>query len=149
MSVQCGSQGWSKLLIPIKGGNYSGGPTWECRRGSTIGSLTSRQPRLVKTGGRLIKHARYDCQCQWNEAETLTGADLVKKEIEDGVVVKIYSVAVGARVSPTPMAFATVRPDKPPCPARTVGQDAASAIFATRRITPESTVTPVREMVWK
>ena len=29
---------------------------------------------------------------QWNEAETLTGADLVKKEIEDGVVVKVYSV---------------------------------------------------------
>ena len=33
--------------------------------------------------------------------------------------------------------------------AGTVGQDAAPAIFATRRITPESTVTPVREMVWK
>ena len=112
-------------------------------------SLTSRQQRLVKTGGRLIKHARYDCRCRWNEAETLTGTDLVKNEIEDGVVVKIYSVAVGARVRLTPMAFATVRPGKPPCPARTVGQDAAPAIFATRRITPESTVTPVREMVWK
>jgi hypothetical protein len=47
---------------------------------------------------------------QWNEAETLTGADLVKKEVAGGVVVKIYSVAVSARVSPTPMAFATVRP---------------------------------------
>ena len=57
-------------------------------------SLTSRQQRLVKTGGRLIKQARYDCRCQWDEAETLTGADLVKKEIEDGVVVKIYSVPV-------------------------------------------------------
>jgi hypothetical protein len=55
-------------------------------------SLTSRQARLVKTGGRLIKHARYDCRCQWDEAETLTGADLVKKEIEDGVVVKVNSV---------------------------------------------------------
>ena len=57
-------------------------------------SLTSRQQRLVKTGGRLIKHARYECRCQWDEAETLTGADLVKKEIEDGVVVKVYSVPV-------------------------------------------------------
>ena len=85
-------------------------PTWECRRRPTIGSLTSRQQRLVKTGSRPIKHARYDCRCQWDEAETLTGADLVKKEIEDGVVVKIYSVAVGARVRLTPMAFATVRP---------------------------------------
>jgi hypothetical protein len=74
---------------------------------------------------------------------------LVKEEIQDGVVVKIYSVAVGARVRPTPMAFPTVRPGKPPRPGRTVGQDAAPAIFATRRITPESTVTPVREMVWK
>ena len=52
-------------------------------------SLTSRQQRLVKTDGRLIKHARYDCRCQWDEAETLTGADLVKKKIEDGVVVKV------------------------------------------------------------
>jgi hypothetical protein len=58
----------------------------------------------------LIKHARYCRWGQWNEAETLTGADLVKEEIEDGVVVKIYSAAVSARVSPTPMAFATVRP---------------------------------------
>jgi hypothetical protein len=55
-------------------------------------SLTSRQQRLVKTGGRLINYARYDCRCQWDEAETLTGADLVKKEIEDGVVVKVYPV---------------------------------------------------------
>ena len=52
-------------------------------------SLTSRQQRLVKTDGRLIKHARYDGRCQWDEAETLTGADLVKKKIEDGVVVKV------------------------------------------------------------
>ena len=44
----------------------------------------------------MAKHAPY---CRWgqgDEADTLTGADLVKKEIEDGVVVKIYSVAVGA-----------------------------------------------------
>jgi hypothetical protein len=72
--------------------------------------LTRLQQHLVKTGGRLIKHARCDCQCQWNEAETLTGADLAKKEVAGGVVVKIYSVAVGARVRLTPMAFATVRP---------------------------------------
>ena len=57
-------------------------------------SLTSRHQGLVKTGGRLIKHARYDCRGQWDEAETLAGADLVKKEIEDGVVVKVYSVPV-------------------------------------------------------
>jgi hypothetical protein len=112
-------------------------------------SLTGRQQRLVKTGGRLIKHAPYDCQCQWDEAATLTGADLVKKEVAGGVVVKIYSVAVSARVSLTPMAFATVRPGKPPCPGRTAGRDAAPLIFATRRITPESTVSPTREMVWK
>ncbi len=73
VSAQNCSHVWSKLLIPIKGGNYGVGPTWECRRGSTMGSLTSRQPRLVNTGGRLIKHARYDCRCQWDEAETLTG----------------------------------------------------------------------------
>ena len=97
----------------------------------------------------MAKHAPY---CHWgqgDEADTLTGADLVKKEIEDGVVVKIYSVAVGARVRSAPMAFATVRPGKPPCPGRTVGQDAAPLIFAARRITPESTVSPTREMVWK
>ena len=44
----------------------------------------------------MAKHAPY---CRWGQgdkADTLTGADLVKKEIEDGVVVKIYSVAVGA-----------------------------------------------------
>ena len=34
-------------------------------------SLTSGQQRRVKTGGRLIKHARYDCRCQGDEAETL------------------------------------------------------------------------------
>ena len=56
--------------------------------------LTRLQQHLVKAGGRLIKHARYCRWGQWNEAETLTGADLVKEEIEDGVVVKIYSVPV-------------------------------------------------------
>ena len=130
-------------------GDYSVGPNVGMPERVDDWPLTRLQQHLVKTGGRLIKHARYDCRCQRDEAETLTGADLVKKEIEDGVVVKIYSVAVGARVSSTPMAFATVRPGKPPCPGRTVGQDAAPAIFATRRITPESTVSPVREMVWK
>ena len=112
-------------------------------------SPTSRQPRLVKAGGRSIKHARYDCRCQWDEAETLTGAHLIKKEVAGGVVGRIYSVAIGARVSPTPMAFATVWLGKPPCPGRTVSQDAAPLIFAARRITPESTVSPTREMVWK
>ena len=67
--------------------------------------LSRLQQHLVKTGGRMIKHARYGCRCQWDEAETLTRAVLVKKEIEDGVAVKIYSVAVSARVSPTPMPF--------------------------------------------
>ncbi len=38
------------------------------------------------------KHARYGCRWQWDEAKTVTWADFVKKEIEDGVVVKIYSV---------------------------------------------------------
>jgi hypothetical protein len=33
----------------------------------------------------------------------------VQNEIVDGVVAKIYSVAVGALGSPTPMAFATIR----------------------------------------
>ena len=58
----------------------------------------------------MIKHASY---CRWDqgdEPEPLTDADLVKKEIEDGVVVKIYSVAVGARARLAPMAFATARP---------------------------------------
>lgn len=124
-------------------------PTWERPRRVDDWPLTRLQQHLVKTGGRLIKHARY-CRCgQWNEIEMRTGADLVKEEIEDGVVVKTYSVGVGARGSPRPLAFATVRPGKPSSPGRTVGQDAAPAIFAARRITPESTVTPVREMVWK
>jgi hypothetical protein len=47
---------------------------------------------LVKNGGRLIKHARHCRWGQWNEAETLTGADLVKEETEDGVVVKIHKL---------------------------------------------------------
>ena len=76
-----------------------------------------------------------------------TGADLVKKEIEDGVVVKIYLAAVGARVCLTPMAFATVRSGEPLCPRRTGNKDAA--VFGVRWIMPESTVSPVREMVWK
>ena len=67
--------------------------------------LSRLQQHLVKTGGRLIQHARYCRWGQWNETETLTGADLVKKEVAGGVVVKIYSVAVSARVSPTPMPF--------------------------------------------
>ena len=41
-----------------------------------------------------IKHAQYCRWGQWDEAETPTGADLVKKEIEDGVVVKVSSVPV-------------------------------------------------------
>lgn len=114
-----------------------------------MSSLTSKQQRRAKTGGRLIKHARYDYRCQWNEAETLAGANLAKGKTEDGIVVKIYFVAVGVRASPTLMSFATVRLGKPPCPGRTIGQDPASVIFATRWISPESTVTPVREMVWK
>jgi hypothetical protein len=50
------------------------------------------QQHLVTTGGRLINHAQYCCWGQWNEAEMLTVADLVKEEIEDGVVVKIYKL---------------------------------------------------------
>lgn len=46
----------------------------------------------MTTGGRLINHAQYCCWGQWNEAEMLTVADLVKEEIEDGVVVKIYKL---------------------------------------------------------
>ena len=34
---------WRRLVLPLRVGNWS---------------LTSLQPRLVKTGGRLIKHAR-------------------------------------------------------------------------------------------
>src|ERR1019366_2294452 len=77
------------------------------------------------------------------------GADLVKKEIADDVVVKIYSAAVGLRVILVPRAFATVRPGKPSCPGRTMGQDSSPVVCATRRITPESTVSPTPEMVWK
>ena len=35
---------WRRLVLPLRVGNWS---------------LTSLQPRLVKTGGRLVKHARY------------------------------------------------------------------------------------------
>jgi hypothetical protein len=35
---------WRRLVLPLRVGNWS---------------LTSLQQRLVKTGGRLIKHARY------------------------------------------------------------------------------------------
>jgi len=38
-------------------GNCGGG--WRCRAQVVNWSLTSLQQRLVKTGGRLIKHARY------------------------------------------------------------------------------------------
>jgi hypothetical protein len=130
-------------------GDYSVGPNVGMPERVGDWPLTRLQQHGGKTGGQLIKHARYDCRRQRNEAETLKEADSVKKEVAGGVVVKIYSAAVGARACPTPMALATVRPGKPPCPGRTVGQDAAPVIFATRRITPESTVTPVREMVWK
>ncbi len=37
--------------------HWDGG--WCCRKGSGTDPLTSLQQRLVKTGGRLIKHARY------------------------------------------------------------------------------------------
>ena len=37
---------WRRLVLPNKIGNWS---------------LTSLQQRLVKTGGRLVKHARYYC----------------------------------------------------------------------------------------
>ncbi len=149
MSAQYCSDVWSNLLIPVTGGTHSGGPNVGMPERVADWPLTRLQQHLVKAGGRLIKHARYCRWAQGDEPDTLTGADLVKEETEDGVVVKIYSVAVGARVRSAPMAFTTVRPGKPPCPGRTVGQDAASAAFATRWITPESTVFPTREMVWK
>ena len=37
---------WRRLVLPQRIGNWS---------------LTSLQQRLVKTGGRLVKHARYYC----------------------------------------------------------------------------------------
>jgi len=68
--------------------------------------LPSRQPRLVKIGGRLIKHARYCRRCQWDEAETLTGADLVKKEIEMGNL--RLSSRVGADLGRSRAAFQAI-----------------------------------------
>jgi len=44
-------------VIAYNLGTCGGG--WCCRRESAHGRLTSLQQRLVKTGGRLIKHARY------------------------------------------------------------------------------------------
>jgi hypothetical protein len=43
--------------LPITSATYGGG--WRCRQGIDNWSLTSLQQRLVKTGGRLIQHARY------------------------------------------------------------------------------------------
>ena len=81
------------------------------------------------------------------DTDTLTGEDLVKKQTEDGVVVKIYSAEAVTRVGSAPMAFATFRPGKPPWSGRSFGQDAAPVLFAVRWITPESTVSPTREIV--
>lgn len=58
---------------------------------------------------------------------------MAEKDVEDGVVVKIYSVAAGARAGLTAMDFVSV---KPQCPACTFGVDDASAIFAARRNPP-------------
>jgi alanine-synthesizing transaminase len=49
-------------------------------------------------------------------------------------------VTIGAKDALAHLLFATVGPGKPPSPTRTVGQDAAPVIFATRWITPESTM---------
>ena len=73
-------------------GNYSVGPNVGMPERDDDCPLTRLQQHLVKTGGRLIKHVWYCRWGQWNEAETLAGADLVKEEIEDGVVVKVNSV---------------------------------------------------------
>ncbi len=77
----------------------------------------------------------------------VTGAGLAEEEIVDDFVVKIYFGAEGARVNSAPMAFATVGSGEPPCLRRTGNKDAA--VFGARWIVPESTVCPVREMVWK
>ena len=42
-------------------------PLNTCRKRVDNWSLTSFQQRLVKTGGRLVKHARYYCSC-WRRA---------------------------------------------------------------------------------
>ncbi len=39
--------------------DLAGGCGRGCRTGSRVWSLTSLQHRLMKTGGRLVKHARY------------------------------------------------------------------------------------------
>jgi hypothetical protein len=44
---------WRRLVLPNRIGNWS---------------LTSLQQRLVKTGGRLVKHARYYTGCCWPRA---------------------------------------------------------------------------------
>ena len=44
-------------MVRRKNGPFSSRSTAPC--GSSSWSLTSLQQRLVKTGGRLIKHARY------------------------------------------------------------------------------------------
>ena len=43
---------WRLLALPMAIGNWS---------------LTSLQQRLVKTGGRLVKHARYYYCCCWRK----------------------------------------------------------------------------------
>ena len=121
--------------------------------------LAARRTLLLPWGHSRVSPALLTCMVKIahpnkgrndsDEAETLTRAGLVKKESKVGVGAKIYSAALGAGTTVMLMVFVAVRPDKPPCLGRTVGKDAAPAIFATRRISPESTVTPVREMVWK
>ena len=77
------------------------------------------------------------------------GTDLGIEEIQNCDVVVIYSVAVGERESPTPVVFASDLPSKPPVSGRKVGQDVSLVLFATRWITPESTVFPTLEIAWK
>jgi hypothetical protein len=52
---------WLSPLL-MTWGIYGGG--WRCPRRSESRSLTSLQQRLVKSGGRLIQHARYH-DCCW------------------------------------------------------------------------------------
>jgi hypothetical protein len=58
VSAQYGSHAWSTLLIPVNGGNYSGESTAGMPQRDDDWPLTRLPQHLVKTGGRLVKHAR-------------------------------------------------------------------------------------------
>jgi hypothetical protein len=68
---------------------------WPCRRGSSIGSLTTLREKLVKVGARIVRHGRY---VVFQLAEVAVPRAPFAKILPDGTLAAEAAAVLGMRI---------------------------------------------------